>query len=801
MKSILAYYLLLVISIFPAFSLEKGREITPEGILQSPEKLTEEEHVISPHAGPSPPKTQLTSRSSPLEEAYIRMLEAEAFDFIPKEGLKIIQRGIAQNSPSSLSANVSHSVFRDFSPDVALIPGDVVGVSVSGQVDLHSESLVDAQQNLFFEKVGLIETRGQSYREAMQNIRRRFESYFLSSTAYARLISPAPRTISVTGFVEKPGVSPIPGHVTVAEALALRGGPYHLSSLRRIIVNKGGKDEEVDLYQSLFGGNGGHILSGGEKIRVPGLSHTVLLLGETLEPGIYEMNTKESLEDLLQLIHRPSPMASKHVHVYRSAPGNLVDLKVLLPKQLPKVHPKNFDLIYIPPRNHYTGDFVTIRGAVQTPGNYELNDGQTLRDLISRSGGLQRIHAPSCILQRRLPSPLFVKDGTTHLSRVDYRIVELNLLPDIPLYPLQASDLIDIPMRSPELSPAIVTIHGEIENPGDHPYFDGLTLKHLLIMAGGTRSSAQTKSIIVNRPSSDRKTVSKTRIDLQNADDSAFPLLPGDQITVPVRKNYGILVNAKGAFNRPGTYYLPLKSRISDLVNVAGGLSEDAYLLGSAFHRKSIAVKFDLQIQELANQLEENLIRSQQASIEGALASQHIKNEQIFSKQERLIERLRESKSPGRVALNFIQFDETFEKSKDNLLLEDGDSLKIPTRPSTISVFGQVFNPNTTAYRPGNTVKDYINTSGGLKKSADRNSIYILKANGFVVPVKTFSNSSIWVTGQRKASSALTQVAPGDSIIVPEDFEIKANKLQVTKDVSQIMFQILGSLGVLVAAF
>lgn len=737
-----------------------------------------------------------------LEKAYLRMLQAEAFQFLEPKVIDIKQQGLDFSSNHYPSGNIMPRAFRDFSPEMQLIPGDVISVSVSGQLDLQLEAAIDTQLNIFFPKIGLIETRGMTYLEAISKIKKTFEDYYLDSQAYGRLSSPAPRTISASGYIIKPGVTPISGHLTLEEAISLQGGPTQLASLRTIVVSKGNSTSLIDMYESMYGGQASPILSGGEKIRIQGLRNTVLLLGETLEPGIYEMKEGETYANLLNLIHRTSPMAdSQAVHVYRSTPGQFVEMKVLNHTSIKSEKPRNYDVIVIPARQHLTGTFVTLQGAIATPGNYELLESENLGNLIKRAGGLNRIHGPSAIIQRRLDTPLFVKDGSTHQSRVDFQIIDIRIPQAMGNFTLNAGDQIDIPIRSPELSEAKVTIHGEVIKPGEHPYFDGLTLKQLLVISGGTTPEAQTRKVTVSRPSQDRKSSSETILDLQDEQQLSYPILPGDQITIPSRTNYGILVSARGQFQLPGEYHLPSGSKISDLIKIAGGISENAYSPGIAFFRKSVARKNNLQLQELADQLEEDLIRSQQASIEGSLASQQLKNEQIFFKQERLIKKLRQTKSPGRVALNFPLSLEAFMTTANDIPLEDGDRIFVPTRPHTVSVLGQVFNPNTVAFKKEFSPIDYINASGGLKKSADTKNIYIVKANGFVVPLKSYNVGSNWITGSPRQSSSHRQVSPGDSILVPEDFEIQQNKLQVTKDISQIMFQILGSLGVLVAAF
>ena len=741
---------------------------------------------------------------SPLELSYAEFLKGEAFQFIdmPKEALPQIGYEHFNQPPTQFLAE-SRATQSNFT----LLPGDVIEVATYGTMDLRLEASLDQQSNIFFDKVGVISLQGLDFQQAEGVLRKRFEEYFIGAKVYVRLLAQVTRSITVLGKVAQPGLQVLRGQGTIVEALALAGGVSKLGSLRHVEVKRGSEKFNVDLYEVFITGQ--HLpiqLKGGEVIYVHDIGPTVALVGEVLQKGIYEIKAGESYESLLNEIVNFSPMASQEqVHVFRSGvSGHKVDVLSLDKVQQKKFLPQTFDLIMIPKRQHDIGQLVTIKGAVQIPGSYELKGKESLAQIIAKAGGLSRIHGHRILIQRRLPVAQFLDREHRNSSRIDYSLIDVatdenSLSAEI----LQAGDIIEVPVISPQLNSAIVTILGEVAQPGPYPYFDGMSLLHVLTQSGGITNKANLEAMTMSREISGGG-LETINLQHREGDIAVFlkttTLRAGDVITIPTRAREGVLVISEGEVHKPGEYFLKKGTKISDLLALSGGLTEAAFTDGIAFYRESVARKFNEQLNTLADQLEESLIKSQQAAIEGSLDAGAQKNVAIFEKQDRLVARLRMSKSPGRVALQFPKDMSTFVGSHEDLLLEDGDRIVIPSFPSTVNVLGQVFNPNTVAFNPKLKPWDYIEAAGGVTRSSDKDNIFIVKANGMVVPLKKTNGKSSWITGRQKEESNLA-MGPGDSVLVPEDFEIKINKLQMTKDVTQIMFQIIGTLGILVAAF
>ena len=125
----------------------------------------------------------------------------------------------------------------------------------------------------------------------------------------------------------------------------------------------------------------------------------------------------------------------------------------------------------------------------------------------------------------------------------------------------------------------------------------------------------------------------------------------------------------------------------------------------------------------------------------------------------------------GRVAGSFMPNS----KSSITTVLNNGDNIIVPVKPSTVSVFGEVLNSSNIVYEPGIKVSDVISLAGGYKEYADKQSIYIIKANGLTEKV----NKNIFVKN--------VVLEPGDTIIVPRKILISSPFIDAVTPLTQIL--------------
>ena len=73
-----------------------------------------------------------------------------------------------------------------------------------------------------------------------------------------------------------------------------------------------------------------------------------------------------------------------------------------------------------------------------------------------------------------------------------------------------------------------------------------------------------------------------------------------------------------------------------------------------------------------------------------------------------------------------------------DLLLKPGDELRIPSKSQTVEVLGSVLKPSLVPYMRGQSLKKYVEKSGGFGGAAKRTKIYVSYANGDIKTVRNF---------------------------------------------------------------
>ncbi len=104
--------------------------------------------------------------------------------------------------------------------------------------------------------------------------------------------------------------------------------------------------------------------------------------------------------------------------------------------------------------------------------------------------------------------------------------------------------------------------------------------------------------------------------------------------------------------------------------------------------------------------------------------------------------------------------------------------------PSSVGVFGSVFNSGNYLREPDRNLDDYLNLAGGPTRGADSGSTFVIRANGSVI---SNLQSKGWFSGLDSTFQQLPAL-PGDTVYVPEEID-KTTFLQYAKDWTQILAQ------------
>jgi len=321
----------------------------------------------------------------------------------------------------------------------------------------------------------------------------------------------------------------------------------------------------------------------------------------------------------------------------------------------------------------------------------------------------------------------------------------------------------------------------------------GETVSDALRMAGGFTAVADRSRLAIER----LKERSAGRVaELQLPRDATTSMADGDVLrafsavdaALPSQQQ-SKRVKVEGEVVHPAEYVLPAGSSLSDAIRAAGGYTPAAFLYAAELTRESV--------QRTQQENYDRALRDLETDIARASGTQRVATAEEASAQtaratatDRLVERLRALRPSGRIVLQ-IPPDAA---ELPDLALEDGDRIHIPPRPTTVGVFGSVFNGATYLHLPGRSVGDYLRLAGGPTKGADEGSIFVVRANGNVISGRQDRG---WFGRTGNVSELPSE--PGDTVFVPEEMD-KTTFLQAAKDWTQIIFNFgLGMAGIVSA--
>lgn len=525
----------------------------------------------------------------------------------------------------------------------------------------------------------------------------------------------------------------------------------------------------------------------------------VFVVGKARRPGSYTLSSLSTVINAVFSAGGPGSVGSmRDIQLKRKGAETLhIDLYEFLLKgdrvSDARVMPE--DVIYIPP----SGPSAAIYGTVRVPAIYEIKEGTTLKELIEMAGGLDetafsgRVQIDRIVDNRR--------EAVFESSLEDPKAMGMAV---------QSGDLVRVFQVVQDRH--VARLMGAVQQEGEYGIGKSLTVKELINLAGGLKTYAYTKEAELTRvtPTQSGPETVKITIDLQKAID-------GDPANnIEVRENDFLLVraipewdlyktvNVAGEVRFPGVYTIKKGETISSLIGRAGGFTDKAYLKGAVFTRVSVKKIQQMQLDESIRRLEMEMFSQSAQSIEAALNPAEAVQQQAAAEQKKaLIAKMKAAKAKGRVSVTLTALDK-FKGSPSDLALEDGDEFQIPEVPSEVQVMGSVYNQTAFVYSRRLGVSDYLKKAGGLTKNADEDELYVLKVDGTAVSRREGSSwgfhwdteANRWVGGGFMSSS----LDPGDTIVVPEKIE-KIAWLREVKDMTQILYQIAVTAGVLIVAF
>lgn len=411
---------------------------------------------------------------------------------------------------------------------------------------------------------------------------------------------------------------------------------------------------------------------------------------------------------------------------------------------------------------------IYVTGYTQRPGPYTVSSLSTIVNGLMQAGGPSAAGSFRQVELRRAGKTISHFDAYDLLLRGD-KSADL---------PLQAEDVLYI---GPVGSQAAVL--GSVNKASIVELKAGETVTDALNMAGGFSAVADRSRISVERLS-ERNDKRVVQLDLPEQDRA--PVSNGDVLRAFSAVDAELAqdrqykrVRVEGEVLKPGDYLLPPSSTLQDALQAAGGLTPQAYVFGTDFSRESVRKTQQENYDRALRDMETDFTRM--TSTQKALtADEAAAQSQRATGTARLIERLRSIRPTGRIVLQLEPNGSTLPQ----LVVENGDRLTVPARPTTVGVFGSVFNTGSYLLARGSTLNDVLKLAGGAKKGADEGSVFVVRANGSVVSAR--QTSSGWLSMGSGIDSL--PALPGDTIFVPEELD-KTTFAQSAQQWTQILYQ------------
>ena len=399
---------------------------------------------------------------------------------------------------------------------------------------------------------------------------------------------------------------------------------------------------------------------------------------------------------------------------------------------------------------------VLITGNAKNPGIYTLTGNSNILHAISAAGGISDFGSYREINLIRNNKIIETLDVYKLLINGQYNLKKR----------LRSGDVIFVEARKP-----IVTIDGAVYRPAKYEVLDGQNLESVIEFANGIKRTADLQNISLERILDGAL---KTIPIVNKSQFKTITALDGDLIYIreyPYRE-----AKISGAVLKPGTYTMAPGESLNDLIQKAGGFTNNAYLFGAIYineDAKEINKKArDILYQEFLD----NII---------AVSQQNISENFDLNPIIQLTKEVKDSQDNGRVVVDLEE-----QETLNLYTVKENDSLYIPESNNVVYVYGETSIEGAVMFSENQTLDYFIKKSGGYKKFADRDSIYILHPNG---ESELFSRKRNIFESSPQSS---TIIYPGSIIFVPRQLDESTPR----RLAAQAYVSILGNLGIALAS-
>jgi len=553
-------------------------------------------------------------------------------------------------------------------------------------------------------------------------------------------------------------------------------------------------------------------LKDNDVVRVPPYKNRIEIKGQVKRPGIFELIGNENFDQFLQYASGFDDTAYTAWVKIIQKNGKEKAVKDLAKTDFAKYQPQGGDEIFISKILDRYENRVKLSGAIFRPDLYELTPGMRVADLVQRADGLKEDAYTGRAQLIRLKPNLLKELITVNLTKALKNDPTENIL-------LQREDELYISSVLEMRDSLAIDLMGEVKNPGKFNYIDSMTVKDLILLAGGFTYIANKKVEVARQikfgdkvTNNNIATILQTEIngDLSfNSGNENFILQPLDVVIITKQTGYTqpAIVKITGQVQNTGNFALASRlDRVSDIITRAGGLIEGSSGEFAFIKRKRYeldSLKSDETKANIEKAYVEKFKAQQNARLEEEkqLMAEEIKNgnstttNTSLTMSTKLNEMQRKNlKDTLNMMYQELQ-DDVYQIAIDlsevikhpgtnsDLILMDGDEIVVPKLDNKVKISGGVLRPTNIVYEEGLTVRDCVSAAGGVSEYSRRNKAYVVYANGKSSRMKDFGLFRI-----------NPKVKPGSEVVIPETNSRKDKALNVTLQYFTVITQLIAAL-------
>lgn len=389
--------------------------------------------------------------------------------------------------------------------------------------------------------------------------------------------------------------------------------------------------------------------------------------------------------------------------------------------------------------NTYQNVSVFVTGSVNTPGLYQGLSSDSVIQYLDKAGGIN--------LEYGSFRDIEILRNNKVIKKVD--LYDFLLKGQMDLFPFRSGDVILVGNVQ-----NYAFVQGDVQRPFRFELASDIkTLADLARVCGA-------KPIVTNAVVKSYKENHKLDVNTYNKMQFSKVLIKtGDEVEFhPEYIAQNITITVNGEHNGLKTLVLAKGTSLEDVARLIK-TNPQSNMQALQVFRKSVARTQKELINAQLKELETLALTSSSVTAQGAA----IRAQQARTILE-FIQRAKQAQPKGQIVIDNP-------KSYKAVILEDGDTINVPSKNNLVIVQGEVSLPGAFVYDKAKELKYYINLAGGYAERADTSKILVIRSNG---KAEKYRNG--------------VDMKPGDSILVLP--KVESENLQIFSMLTQILYQI-----------